>query len=79
MNLIKSKSRVTHARNTRTPNVVNTLRLRPKIGSKAQLNANTGFMTTFLSELQRLRNENAILREERSEIYQHASYFMAHS
>lgn len=79
MNLKTSKSRATHAKNTRTPNAVNTLHRHQKIGSKAQSNVSTGFMTMCLSEIQRLRQENAILREERSDIYQHASYMMAHS
>lgn len=79
MSLIKSKSRAIRACSTKTHNANSTKHLRPKIGSKAQSNASTGFMTMCLSELQRLRHENAILREERSEIYQHASYMMAHS
>lgn len=79
MSLIKSKSRATHARNTSIPSASITKLRRQKIGSKAQSNVSTGFMTMCLSEIQRLRQENAILREERSDIYQHASYMMAHS
>lgn len=79
MNLIKSRSRATHARSIKTQTASITKLRRQKIGSKAQSNVSTGFMTMFLSELQRLRHENAILREERSEIYMNASYMMAHS
>jgi len=79
MNSKLSKSRATHARNTSIPSASITKLHRQKSGLKAQSNVNIGFMTMCLSELQRLRHENAILREERSEIYQHASYMMAHS
>jgi len=79
MNSKLSKSRATHARNTSTPNAQNTVLRRLMTGYAGRLNANTGNTTIFRSELQRLRNENAILREERSEIYLNASYMMAHS
>lgn len=79
MNLKTSKSRAFHARSTSIPSASITKLRRLKIGSKAQSNVSTGFMTMCLSEIQRLRQENAILREERSEIYLNASYMMAHS
>lgn len=79
MNSKTSKSHVIRARNTRTPNAVNTPPVRHLSGYRGRLNANTGSMTRFRSEIERLRHENAILREERSEIYLNASYMMAHS
>jgi hypothetical protein len=79
MSLIKSKSRATHACSTKTLSASTTKLRRQKIGSKVRLNVSTGFMTMCLSELQRLRHENSILREDRSEIYLNASYMIAHS
>lgn len=79
MNSKTSKSRATHARNTRIHSAQNTVRRRLMTGYVGRLNANTGNTMKFRSELQRLRHENAILREERSEIYLNASYMMAHS
>lgn len=79
MNLKTSKSGAFAARSTRILIAPNTVRLRLMTGYAGQLNAKAGNTTRFLSELQRLRHENAILREERSEIYLNASYMMAHS
>lgn len=79
MNSKLSKSRAIHARSTSIPSASITKLRRQKIGSKGQSNVNTGFMTRFRSEIERLRQENEILREERMDIYQHASYMMAHS
>ncbi len=79
MNSKLSKSRATAARNTRIHSAQNTLRRRLMTGYAGLLNAKAGNTMKFRSEIERLRHENAILREERSEIYLNASYMMAHS
>lgn len=79
MNSKLSKLGVFAAHSTKTHIAQNTVRRRLMTGYVGRLNAKAGNTMKFRSEIERLRQENQILREERSEIYLNASYMMAHS